>query len=245
MDRRRLLRVACWALLITLLALALHAAATRINPNDEHGVGDQLDELNGVAIYFNGGVNTTQGRNLSADGYNLGLRYQCVEFVKRYYFQRFAHRMPDSYGHAKDFFDPALADGAWNARRGLLQFSNGSAAQPQPDDLLVFSPWLFNRYGHVAIIAAVDAAALQIAQQNPGPYGSSREVLPLAYRGDKWFIEHPRVLGWLRLPPFEEQDATRSVQAFADQHAVHHQVGSGPAAQLQGVATDDHPAFAE
>lgn len=245
MDRRRLLRAACWALLIALLMLALHAAATRINPNAEHEVGDQLDELNGVAIYFNGGVNTNLGRNLAADGYNLGLRYQCVEFVKRYYFQRFDHRMPDSYGHAKDFFDPALADGAWNARRGLLQFGNGSASRPQADDLLVFEPWLFNRYGHVAIIAAVEAASLQIAQQNPGPYASSREVLPIAYRGGKWFIEHPRVLGWLRLPPFEEQAASGSVQAFADQHAVHHQVGPSPVAQLQRIAADDFPAFAE
>lgn len=36
-----------------------------------------------VAIYFNGGVNMSQGRNLTIDGYNLGIRYQCVEFVKR------------------------------------------------------------------------------------------------------------------------------------------------------------------
>jgi len=51
---------------------------TRFNPNSQHAVGDRIDELNGVAIYYNGGVNTVQGRNLSKDGYNLGLRYQCV-----------------------------------------------------------------------------------------------------------------------------------------------------------------------
>lgn len=37
-------------------------------------MGEQLDELNGVAIYYNGGVNTVQGRNLTQDGYNPGLR---------------------------------------------------------------------------------------------------------------------------------------------------------------------------
>ncbi|SUD83261.1 Uncharacterised protein [Stutzerimonas stutzeri] len=55
-----------------------------------------------------------KGGNLSKDGYNLGLRYQCVEFVKRYYFERHGHRMPDTYGHAKSFFDPSLGDGALN-----------------------------------------------------------------------------------------------------------------------------------
>ncbi|WPC05451.1 CHAP domain-containing protein [Pseudomonas benzenivorans] len=199
MSKRRLVLAAC-ALLVPLLALALHAGATRINPNARYEVGERLDELNGVAIYFNGGVNTTVGRNLTRDGYNLGLRFQCVEFVKRYYFERFAHRMPDSYGHAKDFFDPRLADGAWNAKRGLLQFSNGSAGKPRADDLLVFSPWLFNRYGHVAIIASVSEDSLEIAQQNPGPFGSARETLPVAYRQGRWFIDQPRVLGWLRLP---------------------------------------------
>ncbi len=45
-----------------------------IDPNPKHAVGEQIDELNGVAIYYNGGVNTVQGRNLTQDGYNLGLR---------------------------------------------------------------------------------------------------------------------------------------------------------------------------
>ena len=106
MNKRRLTLLITSALL-PLIALSIYAAATRINPNNQHAVGEQLDELNGVAIYYNGGVNTVQGRNLSQDGYNLGLRYQCVEFVKRYYFERHGHRMPDTYGHAKDFFDPS------------------------------------------------------------------------------------------------------------------------------------------
>jgi hypothetical protein len=63
---------------------------------------------------------------------------------------------------------------------------------------------LLNRYGHVAIIASVDNNILQIAQQNPGPFGSSRENLALIQREGRWHIEQSRVLGWLRLPPAEE-----------------------------------------
>ena len=193
---------------LPLAALGLYSAITRIDPNPRHAVGEQLDELNGVAIYYNGGVNTVQGRNQTQDGYNLGLRYQCVEFVKRYYFERHGHRMPDSYGHAKDFFDPQVSDGSLNAKRGMLQFTNGSTTPPQADDLLVFAPSLLNRYGHVAIIASADKDTVQIAQQNPGPFGSARESIPFAQREGRWYIENDRVRGWLRLPAADEQVPT-------------------------------------
>lgn len=198
-NRSMCLLAACAGLV--LLTASAHAVITRLDPNPRYTAGEQLDELNGVAIYYNGGVNTVQGRHLSPDGYNLGLRYQCVEFVKRYYFVRHGHRMPDTYGHAKDFFDPALVDGGLNAQRGMLQFRNGSSTPPQADDLLVFAPTLLNRYGHVAVIARVDEGRLQIAQQNPGPFGRSREELPLLERGGRWTIGQSQVLGWLRLSP--------------------------------------------
>lgn len=74
-------------------------------------VGDVVDELRGVKIYFNGDVGNTRERRRSSDGYNYGLAYQCVEFVKRYYFDALGHRMPDTWGHAKDFFDREVFDG--------------------------------------------------------------------------------------------------------------------------------------
>lgn len=110
---------------------------TQHNFNPKYQVGDVIDSLNGVEIYYNGGVNTSDGRNLSIDGYNLGIKYQCVEFVKRYFYQRHQHKMPDTYGHARDFFDNSLADGAWNEKRAMLQYVNGSQLTPQADDLLV------------------------------------------------------------------------------------------------------------
>ena len=67
-------------------------------------IGDKVDSLNGVFVYYNHSVGNVSGRNTTADGYNLGLKYQCVEFVKRYYYENLNHKMPNSYGHAKDFF---------------------------------------------------------------------------------------------------------------------------------------------
>lgn len=176
-------------------------AVTLLNWNPRYRVGQEMDRLNGVAVFYNGCVGHTSGRNLAPDGYNLGIQYQCVEFVKRYYFEHLNHRMPDSYGHAKQFFDAALADGALNIRRDLLQYTNGSESKPRADDLLVFGPSLLNRYGHVAIVSAVTTSDIEIVQQNPGPFGSSREKLSLVSQDGRWRCESSRVLGWLRKDP--------------------------------------------
>ncbi len=46
--------------------------------------GDVIDTFNSVNVNYNGLMSTVKGRNVTPDGYNLGLKYQCVEFVKRY-----------------------------------------------------------------------------------------------------------------------------------------------------------------
>lgn len=189
-----------FAVAVMVVGVALYVAATRINLNLGHEVGEVLDQYNGVPVYYNGAINQVAGRHVAPDGYNLGLRWQCVEFVKRYYHQRLGHRMPQDRGNAKDFFDVRVPNGATNAARGLQQFTNGAGERPQVDDLVVFAPWLFNRYGHVAIVSAVGPDHVEVIQQNPGPFGSSRERYPLKRDADGLRVEHPRLLGWLRLP---------------------------------------------
>lgn len=192
-------------LVVGLLAvLAAYYAGTRLNLDPTRRVGDAVDSLDGVAVYYNGGVNHSGGRNLAADGYNLGIRYQCVEFVKRYYYEHFKHRMPDAYGHAADFFNRTLADGAFNAARGLTQHQNGGASPPAPGDILVFDRWLLNPYGHVAIVSRSDAASVELIQQNPGPFAPSRVELRLNVTEGRYHLDAPRLLGWLRAPKATE-----------------------------------------
>lgn len=162
-------------------------------------VGDVVDSLNGVKVFYNGNVGNVNGRNLTEDGYNLGLKYQCVEFVKRYYYEHYNHKMPDTWGHAKDFFEATVADDALNQRRGLLQFSNPSISRPQVGDLLVFDGTRFNPYGHVAIVSGVFDTEIEFIQQNPGPMGKSREKLSLNKLDGKWKLGGNHTLGWLRM----------------------------------------------
>jgi surface antigen len=160
--------------------------------------GQQIDSFNGVSVRYNGSVGNVTGRNTTKNGYNLGLEYQCVEFVKRYYYEHLNHRMPNSYGNAKDFYDVNLVDGQKNKARNLLQYSNPSRLKPQVDDLIIFDGSIFNAYGHVAIISKVKTGTIEIIQQNPGPFGTSRETIPIAYKNGKWKVKNKRVLGWLR-----------------------------------------------
>lgn len=162
---------------------------------DKDKFGQIVDQFNGVNVYYNGKIGNVSGRNVTKDGYNLGQKYQCVEFIKRYYYERFNHKMPDSYGHAKHFFDSDIADGQINAKRNLLQFHNGSPTKPEVEDIIVLGKSL---YGHVAIISNVTANEIEIVQQNPGPNASSRATYPLIFKDGLWTIDNYRVLGYLR-----------------------------------------------
>ena len=159
-------------------------------------VGDTLDVFNNVYVFYNKNMNNTSGRNVTKDGYNIGLKWQCVEFVKRYYYDHLNHKMPNSYGHAKDFFNPSLKDNQKNKDRNLVQFTNGSQLKPQVDDLIIFDANIFNAYGHVAIISKVNKNDIEVVQQNVGK--ESRETFKLVHKNNKWTVNGNGVLGWLR-----------------------------------------------
>ncbi|WP_369993813.1 CHAP domain-containing protein [Winogradskyella sp.] len=182
--------------LIIILIVLFSSKTIVINP--KYKVGQKIDSFNGVAVYYNGAVGNVNGRALTDDGYNMGLKYQCVEFVKRYYYEELNHKMTNSYGHAKDFYNSKVKDGRKNEQRNLIQFTNPSSSKPKVNDLVVYSGTAFNKYGHVAIISKVGDEEIEIIQQNPGPIGKSREDYSLVKENGKWKIENDRILGWLR-----------------------------------------------
>jgi surface antigen len=183
-----------WLAAVGLGLVVILAAGLFINHRQ---VGRVLDDYRGVAVYDNGLLFfRSHGRHYSADGYYYGQKWQCVEYVKRFYHQAKGHKMPDVWGHARDYFQEALSDGALNPRRGLVQYHNGASAKPQPDDLLVFTD---TTYGHVAIVRAVGDDSLEVVQQNI--LGKPRQRFALVASNSCWFVTAPREpAGWLRLP---------------------------------------------
>lgn len=183
---------------ILLLTLFGFFVSKKINVNQKNEIGQKVDSLNGVFVYYNGEVGHVLGRELTKDGYNLGLKYQCVEFVKRYYYEELNHKMPNSYGHAKDFFDANVKDGQISKQRNLTQYKNPSNSMPKVNDLVIYSGTVFNKYGHVSIISKVSEKEIEIIQQNPRPNGNSRETFQLISKDGKWQINNDLILGWLR-----------------------------------------------
>lgn len=148
-----------------------------------------IGDLNGLTIY-GPGDNTVHSHT---NGYRYGLKWQCVEFVKRYYKLHLDHEMPNVWGHAIDYYDPKIKDGEMNKARKLVQFKNGTSSPPAVNDLLVLDwapPW-----GHVAIISEVGEDYVEIAQQNAGP---AKYQLDLSKK-DGCYLIGSNALGWLRL----------------------------------------------
>jgi hypothetical protein len=160
-------------------------------------IGRKIDSFNDVSIYYNGNPKNVSGRNLTKEGYNLGLNYQCVEFVKRYYYEYFNHKMPNSYGHAKDFYDNETLDGELNKSRSLIQFNNPSLSKPKVNDIMVLDKSTFNKFGHVSIVSKVNDNSIEVVQQNV--FLNSRENYDLKFIDGKWKIDNERILCWLRM----------------------------------------------
>lgn len=162
-------------------------------------VGQVIDRYYDVPVYYNGNnFRNVIGRNVTNDGYNLGLKYQCVEYVKRFYFEVHNHKMPNSYGHAKELFDQSLEDAAYNPERGLMQYRNTRYEKPQEGDILVYGKSPHNPFGHTGIICEVGTDHVTLIQQNYGT--KTRQKLTLAEFQGIYTVADYDVLGWLRYP---------------------------------------------
>lgn len=162
----------------------------------EPRIGQEVDGYKGVPVYYNGILyQRAHGRHVAADGYYYGQKWQCVEYVKRFFKDAKGHEMPDVWGHAKDFFNDKLPDGVMNQARGLWQYRNGGRTAPVADDLLVFTS---GKFGHVAIVTEVGDDYVEIIQQNI--WQRTRRRMPLQRRAGRHYLEARGVAGWLRLP---------------------------------------------
>lgn len=144
----------------------------------------RYDNYKGVEIHTNIYSQNSKKRNLTKDGYNLGLKWQCVEFVKRYYYKKYNHKMPNSYGHAISFYNPSIGNGKLNIERNLYQYKNIKGQKPLEGDIIVLKT--SRKYGHVAIVVKATTNYVLVAQQNT----------ILNYQLIKL---DQKVVGWLRL----------------------------------------------
>ncbi len=140
---------------------------------DKIKAGIETGSLDGVSGYYNGtDYARTWEHHVAKDGYYYGEKWQCVEYVRRYYYDALQTKIAHK-GDAKAWFTSGLDDGAATFD-GLVQYTysgrdlktkahDGFDIKPQKGDILVLRN---GSYGHVAIVAEVTDTSVKIAQQN-------------------------------------------------------------------------------
>ncbi|MBM3712836.1 MAG: CHAP domain-containing protein [Actinobacteria bacterium] len=114
-----------------------------------------LGSYNGVKIYSNGSISYASNDYNNYNGTNTGMKWQCVEFVNRYYLIVNNKNIRIAGTNAVDYYSTA-------SQRSMYNYANNSSVSPAVGDILCFGGGL----GHVAIIREVGSNYVRITQQN-------------------------------------------------------------------------------
>lgn len=159
-------------------------------------IGDVIDNYNGVEIYFNSIPFTSKGESLNEDGYKFGEKYQALEFVKRYYFERYNYKFPEKFDSIEKLYNSTLKDGEKSLELGLVQYSNLSTYPFKEEDIILFKPTIYNPQGHIAIISKVEENSIEIIQQNC--WKTTRKNIDTEKINNLWHIKDNKILGRLQ-----------------------------------------------
>ena len=157
--------------------------------------GTQVGEYNGVIAYSNYENSYVSGKYNYVDGYNTGMKWQCVEYVNRYYYVIYGLKIRIPGTHADDYYDTA-------SDRGLIAYPNGGTTPLQPGDILCSNG---GTHGHVAIVRDVTTNSIHIIHQNwantaaDNDKAISMSVSDGHYTVSGFSGSYP-VQGWLRKP---------------------------------------------
>lgn len=151
----------------------------------------QVGTFNGVIAYSNGTIGYVSNVYNTATGINTGMKWQCVEYVNRYYYTVYKLDLKSTgiYGNANHYYNNA-------ASSGLNAYSNGGATAPQVGDIICSNG---GSYGHVAIIREVGTNYVKVIQQN-WSNDANDESKTLTRSGNTIgdFGSGYPVIGWLR-----------------------------------------------
>jgi surface antigen len=153
--------------------------------------GTELSSYRGIPAKSNG-IFQWKPYDCTTRG-TYGDRYQCVEYVRRFYEEALGVDTSCWRGNAVTYFANA-------SNFGLIRYANGGQTQPVPDDIVVFSNHEEDDTGHVAIVTNVTDTEVTIIEQNWSVTGTA--TLELKEENGTYTVTRPQsayvVLGWLR-----------------------------------------------
>jgi len=151
--------------------------------------------LNGVPARVNcpiGGTSTAFGYNYET-GVNTGYKWQCVEYVNRYYYLVYQmNLLPTAiYGNASNYYNYNN-----HTSLGLVKYANGGSMPPQAGDMIVSTS---QTYGHIAIVKSVTSTTVVIVDQNLSI--NSERTLTRSGNTVGGFNSSYPIAGWVRRFP--------------------------------------------
>lgn len=146
--------------------------------------GAVVGSFSGVTAYSNGSTRYYSGINNFVGGYNVGVKWQCVEFCRRFYLQVYGVYLPLGY-NANQWYGNGM---------GLNRHANGGTTPPRVGDVLCWN-------GHIAIIREVGSNYVAVIQQNYwNNGGDNRFVVGMSTAGGRYTINSVSGMacqGWL------------------------------------------------
>jgi glutathionylspermidine amidase/synthetase len=196
--------------IIFILLIVLVIGYSYLNSSHHVKFGDVCGiALGGIPAYS---CKTTETSMLKHEynGVYYGIKYQCVEFVRRWLIQVYGLTL-DDVEMAYEIFDLPYAIKLQNKTLIIWNnVQNGSSPRPVPGSLLVWGKGgRFGETGHVAIVTEVSDQWIRIAEQNvhntKWPYGRNyARELSVEYDANTGnYLIHDElgeILGWKNLP---------------------------------------------
>ncbi|CAF1014722.1 unnamed protein product [Adineta ricciae] len=173
-----------------------------------------------VPAYSNGNDSYYSGEDSYLYGTYMGLKWQCVEYARRWTFLRKSSVFESVEGANNMWTQLKYVERVADKKQfSLKHHPNGSPTPPTNESYLIYPINKGAPYGHVAVIVDVLPNAIRIAEQNYyfnyWTKNYSRE-LPVTYRNGLYYVQDiSEIYGWMEiddkkeLKPLDEITARR------------------------------------
>jgi glutathionylspermidine amidase/synthetase len=158
-----------------------------------------------VAAYSNGNDSHTPEESSYLYKVYTGIKWQCVEFARRWLFIRKGCVFHEIVGAADIWTEVDNVQRVVDRKCFNFQkYPNGSPSPPKNESLLIYkrSPEI-GLYGHVAVIVDVLVNSIRVAEENYDAYywsGNYSREIPYVVKDGKYYIEDKDpISGWMSL----------------------------------------------
>lgn len=159
----------------------------------------------GVAAYSNCSSACVVFEPNRVDGTYTGIRWQCVEYARRWLLVNFGVVYGD-VDFAIDIWDRIdhYTNVRWDEKVPVENHVNGSGDMPLRGDLLIYAKVMFGGTGHVAVVTAVneEKGFVEVGEQNfsnSAWTGSHARRIPMVRQEDGYWLLDAYLVGWKRM----------------------------------------------